>query len=134
MVLPRSQQLFSTPVVKGLIVVNRYRRKRPKVDASISDSAHSHTGPSDAAEKKKKILASTFEGFRLWTSFEYSPILVKSVKSRLWGGIFGSAFSLSYWIGYSVQKATFSEKQDYKLEMWMNFRYVFRYPNLRFSS
>ena len=33
---------------------NRYRRKRPKLDASIFDSALSHTRRSNAAEKKKK--------------------------------------------------------------------------------
>ena len=31
---------------------NRYRRKRPKVDASIFDSALSHTRRSDASEKR----------------------------------------------------------------------------------
>ena len=34
--------------------LNRYRRKRPKVDASIFDSALSHTRRSDASEKRKK--------------------------------------------------------------------------------
>ena len=33
---------------------NRYRRKRPKVDASIFDSARSHTRRSDASEKKRR--------------------------------------------------------------------------------
>ena len=33
---------------------NRYRRKRPKVDASIFDSALSHTRRSEASDKKKK--------------------------------------------------------------------------------
>ena len=40
----------------------------------------SHTRRSDASEKIKKILASTFERFRLWTSFESSHV---SVNSRL---------------------------------------------------
>ena len=31
---------------------NRYRRKRPKLDASIFDSALSHTRRSDASEKR----------------------------------------------------------------------------------
>ena len=35
--------------------LNRYRRKRPKVDASIFDSALSHTRRSDASQKKKEI-------------------------------------------------------------------------------
>ena len=34
--------------------INRYRRKRPKVDASIFDSALSHTRRSDASEKKRR--------------------------------------------------------------------------------
>ena len=33
---------------------NRYRRKRPKVDASIFDSALSHTRRSDASEKERR--------------------------------------------------------------------------------
>ena len=36
---------------------NRYRRKRPKVDASIFDSALSHTRRSAASEKKEKKIA-----------------------------------------------------------------------------
>ena len=57
--------------------INRYRRKRPKVDASIFDSALSHTRCSDASEKKEENSVSTFERFRLWTSFESSPVSVK---------------------------------------------------------
>ena len=34
--------------------INRYRRKRQKVDASIFDSALSHTRRSNASEKKRK--------------------------------------------------------------------------------
>ena len=34
--------------------INRYRRKRPKVDASIFDSALSHTRRSEASEKKRR--------------------------------------------------------------------------------
>ena len=34
--------------------VNRYRRKRPKVDARIFDSALSHTRRSEASEKKEE--------------------------------------------------------------------------------
>ena len=34
--------------------LNRYKRKRPKVDASIFDSALSHTCRSDAAKKRRK--------------------------------------------------------------------------------
>ena len=34
---------------------NRYRRKRPKVDASIFDSALSHSCRSDSSEKIEKI-------------------------------------------------------------------------------
>ena len=61
------------------IGLNRYRRKRPKVDASFFDSALSHTRRSDASEKKeKKILASTLVQIRLWRSFEYSLVSVKT--------------------------------------------------------
>ena len=61
-------------------VCNRYKRKSPKVDASIFDSALSHTRRSDASEKKEVNSASSFERFRLWTSFESSPVSVKIVK------------------------------------------------------
>ena len=58
--------------------INRYRRKRSKVDASIFDSALSHTRRSDASEKKREENnVSTFGRFRLWTSFESSPVSVK---------------------------------------------------------
>ena len=39
---------------KNNIRVNRYRRKRPKVDPSIFDSVLSHTRRSDASEKKRR--------------------------------------------------------------------------------
>ena len=64
-----------------LIMVNRYRRKRPKVDASIFDSALSHTRRSDASEKREENRMSTFGHFRLWTSFESSPVSVKKKLS-----------------------------------------------------
>ena len=51
---------------------NRYRPKRPKVDASIFDSALSHTRRSDASEKREENSVSTFGRFRQWTSFECS--------------------------------------------------------------
>ena len=47
---------------------NRYRQKRSKVDASIFDSALSHTRRSDASEKKENCVP-TFGRFRLWTFF-----------------------------------------------------------------
>ena len=53
---------------------NRHRRKRPKVDASIFDSALSHTRRADASEKREENSVSTFGRFRLWTSFESSPV------------------------------------------------------------
>ena len=49
-----------------------------KVDASIFDSALSHTRRSDASEKIEENSVSTFGPFRLWTSFESSPVSVKS--------------------------------------------------------
>ena len=65
-------------------LVNRYRRKRPKVDASIFDSALSHTRRSDVSEKKEENSVSTFGRFRLWTSFESSPVsLTVQVRQML---------------------------------------------------
>ena len=61
---------------------NRYRRKCPKVDASIFDSALSHTRRSDASEKRKENSESTFGRFRLWTSFESSPVSVKVFRYK----------------------------------------------------
>ena len=60
--------------------INRYRRKRPKVDASIFDLALSHTRRSDAAKKREENSVSTFGRFPLWTSFESSPVSVKIKK------------------------------------------------------
>ena len=57
--------------------INRYRRKLPKVDASIFDSALSHTRRSGASEKREENSVSTFGQIRLWTSFEASAVLVK---------------------------------------------------------
>ena len=42
---------------EGYFSFNRNRRKRPKVDASICDSALSHTRRPDASEKKEKKIA-----------------------------------------------------------------------------
>ena len=44
-------------------VFYRYRRKRPKVDASIFDSAMSHTRRADASEKEKKIACPLLDVF-----------------------------------------------------------------------
>ena len=41
--------------------IKRYMRKRPKVDASIFNSALSHTRRSDASEKKEKIACPLFD-------------------------------------------------------------------------
>ena len=60
-----------------IIFINRYRRKRPKVDASIFDSVLSHTHRSDASEKKEENSVTTFGRFRMWTSLESSPVSVK---------------------------------------------------------
>ena len=51
--------------------------KRSKVDASIFDSALSHTRRSDATGKREENSVSTFGRFRLWTSFESSPVSLK---------------------------------------------------------
>ena len=66
------------PVTLGY--VNRNRRKRPKVDASIFDSLLSHTRRSDLSEKREENSVSTYGRNRLWTSFESSPASVNSQK------------------------------------------------------
>ena len=66
-------------------VVNRHRRKRPKVDASIFDSVLSHTRRSDASKKKKKKeenSVSSFGHFRLRTSLESSPVSVNGFNKK----------------------------------------------------
>ena len=47
------------------------------MDASIFDSALSHTRRSDASEKREENSVSSFGRFRLWTSFESSPVSLK---------------------------------------------------------
>ena len=64
--------------------LNQYRRKRPKVDASIFDSVLSHTRRSDVSEKREENSASTFGRFRLWTSFESSPVTVENNGQSPW--------------------------------------------------
>ena len=45
----------------------------------LGDESYSmtHTPSSDASEKKEENSVSTFGRFRLWTSFESSPVSVK---------------------------------------------------------
>ena len=50
------------------------------MDASIFDSALSHTRRSDASEKREENSVSTFGRFRLWTSFESSPVSVNQCE------------------------------------------------------
>ena len=50
--------------------------------ASIFDSVLSHTRRSDASEKREENSVSTFGRFRLWTSFESSPVSVKRRKNK----------------------------------------------------
>ena len=64
--------------------INRYRRKLPKVDASIFDSALSHTRRSEALEKRGENSVSTLVQIRLWTSFESPPVSVNKKLSRPW--------------------------------------------------
>ena len=45
------------------MILNRYRRKCPTVDASIFDSALSHTRRSDTSEKEKKIACQLLDVF-----------------------------------------------------------------------
>ena len=72
-----SFRFIKLKIFRKILIFNRYRRKCSKVNAGIFDSALSHTRRSDASEKRRKILASTFGRFRLWTSFESSPVSVK---------------------------------------------------------
>ena len=60
-------------------IVYRYRRKRLKVNASIFDSALSHTRRSNASGKTEENNVSIFERFRLWTSFESLPVSVNNI-------------------------------------------------------
>ena len=53
------------------------RFNRYKVDASIYDSAMSHTRRSEASEKREDNSVSTFGRFRLWTSIESLSVSVK---------------------------------------------------------
>ena len=50
------------------------------MDASIFDSALSHTGHSDASEKREE---NTGVPIRLWTSFESSRVSVKESQSTV---------------------------------------------------
>ena len=63
---------------KPKFLIKRYRRNRPKVDASIFDSELRHTRRSGASEKREENSVSTFGRFRLWTSFQSSPVSVKA--------------------------------------------------------
>ena len=62
----------------------RYRRKGPKVDASIFDSALTYTRRSDASKKREENCVSTFGRFRLWNSFESSPVSVETFLNASW--------------------------------------------------
>ena len=53
------------------------------MDASIFDSALSHTRRSDASKKREEKSVSTFGRFRLWTSFESSPVSVKKLPEKV---------------------------------------------------
>ena len=50
------------------------------MDASIFDSSLSHTRRSDASEKREENSVSTLGRFRLWRSFESSPVSVRSFR------------------------------------------------------
>ena len=58
------------------------------MDASIFESALSHTGRSDASKIREESSVSTFGRFRLWISFESSPVSVNGLK----------------WLGYLVEE------------------------------
>ena len=52
------------------------------MDASISDSVLSHTRRLDASEKREENSVPTFGRFRLWTSFESSPVSVERMNLK----------------------------------------------------
>ena len=79
------------PELTNISGFNRYRRKRPKVGASIFDSGLSHTRRSDASEKREEKSVATFGRFRLWTNFESSSV---SVMMPLEAKFFIAAFKL----------------------------------------
>ena len=54
-----------------------------KMDASIFDSALSHTCRSDASEKSEEKSVSTFGRFSLWTSFASSPVSASISKTQI---------------------------------------------------
>ena len=59
------------------MILNRYRRKQPKVDAIFFRlGAESDSSLSDASEKKEGNSVSTFGRYRLWISFDCSPVSV----------------------------------------------------------
>ena len=60
-------------------IFRKLRVNRPKVDASILDSALSHTRRSNASEKREENSVSTFGRFRLWTSFENDFFLCQGI-------------------------------------------------------
>ena len=67
--LDQGFETFGPPGIDVKIIFNRYRRKGPKVDASVFDSALSHTRRSDASKKKKKI--AWWRCVHFWT---FSPV------------------------------------------------------------
>ena len=68
-------------MTRNLRSLNRYRRKRSEVVASIFDLALSQSRRSNASEKKEENSVSIFGQFRLWTSFESSPVSVNVIKN-----------------------------------------------------
>ena len=74
-----------TVITTGIVLLSD-TGESPKADASIIDSALSHTRRSDASEKREENSVSTFGHFRLWTSFEStresSPVL-ETPKSQI---------------------------------------------------
>ena len=67
----------------NMTYLNRYRRKRRKMDASSFDSALSHTRRLGPVGKKEKNSVSTFGRFRLWTSLDFSPVSGKISKFQI---------------------------------------------------
>ena len=73
----KSRYSYTTFTESWIKFLYLYRRKRPKVDASIFDSSLGRVG-----KKGEENSVSTFGRFRLLTSFEYSPVSVKLYENK----------------------------------------------------
>ena len=72
----------------GTFCINRYRRKRSKVNASVFDSALSHTRRSNTSEKKENSVVALRSLLNVFACGQVSsPRLyrLKSIIDHIWG-------------------------------------------------